>query len=423
MRFLYSLLLTIAAPFLLFNLYRRKPGKPNVGKRWIEHFGFAPKFKKPHPIWIHAVSVGEVIAAKPIIFALRKKYPDYPILVTTTTATGAAIVNQLGDDIEHRYMPIDFSFAITLFLTRINPKILLIMETELWPNTLAAVKKAAIPIIVINARLSQRSMQRYQKVQPIFSILSQNITHIICQFNADATRFKTLGINASRLSVSGSIKFDLPVFDPFSFDVIALKEQMAGRPVWIAASTHFGEDEILLEVHQSVLDRHPNALLILVPRHPERFLDVAALARSHDFSVTRRSQRSPISSKTQIYLADTMGEMMTLFSVSDLCFMGGSLLGKKVGGHNLLEPASLGKALLIGPSFYNFQAVTEQLIERGACQICFDKNDITSKIIALLENPAQRARASEAALCFVKQNRGAVDKTLSIIAPWLQLKS
>lgn len=419
MRFLYSFILTIAAPFLLFNLYRPKPGKPAVGKRWREHFGITPSLPTSNPIWIHAVSVGEVIAAKPIIFALKKKYPDYPILVTTTTTTGAAIAAQLGEGIEHRYMPIDFSFAISLFLQQIRPRIMLIMETELWPNTLAVVKKAGIPIIVINARLSARSMQRYHKILPLFCQLSQNITHISCQYEADASRFNALGIDPSKLSVSGSIKFDLPIFDQSTLSVTRLKKQISRRPVWIAASTHAGEDQIILNAHQAVLEQVPTALLILVPRHPERFLAVVTLINQHRFVIAQRSQKQSITAQTQVYLGDTMGEMMTLFAVSDLSFMAGSLLGKKVGGHNLLEPASLGKPLLTGPSFYNFQIIAQQLIDDGACQICHNKHDIAAKVVALFSDKTVRIQAGHAALLVVKNNRGAVAKTLSIISAWI----
>lgn len=343
MRLLYTLLLFIAAPFLLLGLYRAKDGKPKVGKRWVEHFGRTPRLtSNTQPIWVHAVSVGEVIAAKPIILALRKAHPNASILVTTTTATGAAIASKLGDGVEHRYMPIDFSFAVNGFLKRINPQAMLIMETELWPNTLTAVKKAGIPIVVMNARLSEKSMRGYQRVQPLFDLLSKNIDHILCQFQDDADRFIQLGVNSQNVSVSGSVKFDLPEFDETSDPVISLKQAIKQRPVWVAASTHPGEDEILLDAHQALLAEQPDALMVLVPRHPERFGDVAALIEQKEFSLSRRGQSQPIDDNTQVYLGDTMGEMMTLLAASKVTFMAGSLMGEKLGGHNLLEPASLG---------------------------------------------------------------------------------
>ncbi len=426
MRFLYTLLLGIAAPFLLFSLYRKKDGKPKVGKRWVEHFGFSPPLnQKPQnenslPIWIHAVSVGEVIAAKPVILALRKNDPSRPIVLTTTTPTGAEIARTLGDDIEHRYMPIDFNFAVTQFIKRIKPSILIIMETELWPNTLFTAKKNGIPVFIINARLSHRAMKGYQRIQPLFSSLSKNITQILCQSKADLERFKSLGIPDSALCVCGSVKFDLPIFNEENSSVLTLKKELSGRSVWIAASTHEGEDEVLLQAHKKILKHTPHALMILVPRHPERFNEVAKRVEENGFSLARRSIKQKPTSNIQLYLGDTLGEMMTLFSVSDCAFMAGSLLGNKVGGHNLLEPASLGKPLLTGPSFYNFQSISEELIENGACTVCRNEDDIAHKIISLFENKNERTREGAAALQVIEKNRGAVSNTLRILSPWLQ---
>ncbi|PCS21150.1 lipid IV(A) 3-deoxy-D-manno-octulosonic acid transferase [Candidatus Enterovibrio escicola] len=419
MSLLYSLLLAISTPFLLFGLYRSQDGKPNVGKRWGEHFGFTPKLTKTSPIWIHAVSVGEVIAAKPLILALKKKYPYQIILVTTTTATGADIVAGLGNGIVHRYMPIDFTFAVKHFLKRINPKIMLIMETELWPNTLVTVNKAGIPVIVINARLSERAMHNYQKIQPLFNILSKNIDHILCQFENDAHRFIQLGVAKNKVSVSGSVKFDLPFFDETIEAVTTLKHQLKGRPVWIAASTHEGEDEILLDAHRAVLDKIPNSVMILVPRHPERFNDVATLIKQKVFSQIRRSTHQPITEKTHVYLGDTMGEMMILLAVSNVVFMAGSLVDKKVGGHNFLEPASLSQPLITGSSYFNFQVIADQLIAVGACTVSDNVQEIAETVIERFNNPIQRQILGDAARNIVNKNRGAVSKTLETIAMWI----
>ncbi|MBE1276020.1 lipid IV(A) 3-deoxy-D-manno-octulosonic acid transferase [Enterovibrio baiacu] len=419
MRLLYTLLLFIAAPFLLLGLYRAKDGKPRIGKRWVEHFGRTPSLQGQRPIWIHAVSVGEVIAAKPIILALRKAHPNASILVTTTTTTGAAIASKLGDGVEHRYMPIDFSFAVNGFLKHVKPQAMFIMETELWPNTLTSVKKAGIPIFVMNARLSEKSMRGYQRVQPLFNLLSKNIDHILCQFQDDADRFVQLGVNSLRVSVSGSVKFDLPEFDDSSDAVVTLKQAIQQRPVWVAASTHPGEDEILLDAHQALLAKQPDAMMVLVPRHPERFGDVAALIEQKGFSLSRRSQSQPIDDNTQVYLGDTMGEMMTLLATSTVTFMGGSLMGDKLGGHNLLEPASLGKPQITGPSYFNFQVIGDQLIEAGACEVHESPSDIANALLGFMSNPEKCQQAGEAALNVVERNRGAVAKTLEAIAPWI----
>ncbi|RXJ73522.1 3-deoxy-D-manno-octulosonic acid transferase [Veronia nyctiphanis] len=419
MRIVYTLLLILAAPFLLFGLYKSKPGKPPIGKRWREHFGFAPAISSDSPLWLHTVSVGETIAAKPLLLALRKQHPDLPILVTTTTTTGAAIAEKLGHDIEHRYMPIDFAFAVRGFIKRINPRALVIMETELWPNTLATVSGANIPVVVMNARLSERSKSRYQRVPPFLKLLTKNIDHIACQFREDAERFADLGFKPEQLSITGSIKFDLPQFDNQMPDVVSLTEEIAGRPVWIAASTHPGEDDILLQAHKALLDKVPSALMILVPRHPQRFDDVYTQAQHMGFDVVRRSSAERVSPSTQLYLGDTMGEMMKMFAVSDIAFMAGSLIGEKVGGHNLLEPASLAKPLLTGPSYYNFQVIGDQLIEDGACQICSTSDEIATALTAAFNAPQEREQQGLQALSIVESNRGAVGKTLKALAPFI----
>ncbi|WP_096619073.1 lipid IV(A) 3-deoxy-D-manno-octulosonic acid transferase [Candidatus Enterovibrio altilux] len=419
MRFLYTFLLIIAAPFLLFGLFRTKYGKLRVGKRWLEYFGIMPSLNVVSPFWIHAVSVGEVIAAKPIIYALREKYPDSLILITTTTATGAAIACKLGNGTKHCYMPIDFTFAINGFLKRINPKIMLIMETELWPNTLNAVKKAGIPIIVINARLSERSMRGYRWVQPFFHLFAKNIDHILCQFEDDADRFVQLGMDEQHISVSGSVKFDAPIFDTMCVRVFELKQQIKQRPVWIAASTHAGEDDILLDSHQAVLSKKSDALMILVPRHPERFSDVAKLIEQKGMSLSRHSQDHVIDDNTQVYLGDTMGDMMTLLATSTVSFMGGSLVGDKLGGHNLLEPALLAKPQIIGPSYYNFQVIADQLIDAGACVVKADASAIAEALLAFFNDPEKCRKSGAAGLSIVEKNRRALTNTLTTIARWI----
>ncbi len=272
-RWLYTLLLALAAPLLLFGLYRHKPNKPKFGKRWKEHFGSTPKLDgQNQPLWIHAVSVGESLAAIPLIKAIKEKTPDQVIVVTTTTSTGAEQIAKLGNLVEHRYMPIDFAFAVRGFLKAINPAKMLIIETELWPNTLATVHKANIPIIVVNARLSEKSQQNYAKVQPLFNLIHPCLGKVLCQSQADADRFAKLGIPTNKLSVTGSIKFDIHISDGIGHQGAELRTLLGQqRQVWIAASTHRGEDEQVLDAHRQVLETHPNALLILVPRHPERF--------------------------------------------------------------------------------------------------------------------------------------------------------
>ncbi|MEZ9514950.1 lipid IV(A) 3-deoxy-D-manno-octulosonic acid transferase [Vibrio splendidus] len=415
-RLIYTLILSLASPLLLYGLYKSKPGKPSFGQRWKEHFGITPQTQGKNPIWIHAVSVGESIAAIPIIKQLKRRDPTQAIIVTTTTSTGAEQIEKLGDLVEHRYMPIDFSWCIRGFLKTVQPKQMLIMETELWPNTLHYVAKAGIPISVLNARLSERSCQRYAKFQAVFNLLAKSLSQVLCQYQSDAERFIRLGLDKASVHVTGSIKFDIEVSAEQVSKGKALREQIGfERCVWIAASTHQGEDEIVLDAHKQLLKDNPNTLLMIVPRHPERFNQVTELAKQHQFNTITRTSQQPITSNVEVYIADTMGEMFVLLGGSDVCFMGGSLVGDKVGGHNLLEPAALQLPLLNGPSYFNFSEITDKLLEAQAVTICQNSNEIAGQLRELFTQPKLRKEKGLAAYQVIEQNRGALDKTLAYI--------
>ncbi|HAT8504027.1 TPA: 3-deoxy-D-manno-octulosonic acid transferase [Vibrio vulnificus] len=413
-RLLYTLLLALAAPLLLFGLYRSKPNKPKFGQRWKEHFGITPKLDgQNQPLWIHAVSVGESLAAIPLIKAIKEKTPDQVIVVTTTTSTGAEQIAKLGNLVEHRYMPIDFAFAVRGFLKAINPAKMLIIETELWPNTLATVHKANIPIIVVNARLSEKSQQNYAKVQSLFNLIHPCLSKVLCQSQADADRFAQLGVPTNKLCVTGSIKFDIHISDEIKHQGAELRTLLGQqRPVWIAASTHKGEDEQVLDAHRQVLDTHPNALLILVPRHPERFDSVFELCKTQGFETVRRTQANTIADSTQVYLGDTMGEMLVLLGAADVCFMGGSLVGDKVGGHNVLEPAALGVPVITGPSYYNFTEIIDKLMAQKAIMIGEDKTQISTYLLLLLSEPEARKRLAWNAYTFLQASMGCTHKII-----------
>ncbi|UTV27900.1 lipid IV(A) 3-deoxy-D-manno-octulosonic acid transferase [Photobacterium atrarenae] len=413
---LYSLLLYLAAPALLLKLYRTQPGKPTVGKRWPEHFGWTPPPKADHPVWIHAVSVGETLAVTPLIKQLKATHPTLPILLTTTTPTGAEQAAKLGELVEHRYMPLDFSWAVKRFLQIVRPRALYIMETELWPNTLAATHDAGIPITVMNARLSERSCQRYAKVQSLFTQLARHITRVLCQHQDDAARFARLGLRPEQLCVTGSIKFDITPAVDLPEQAASLRQQLGRkRPIWIAASTHRGEDEQVLQAHQTLMAQYPEALLILVPRHPERFHPVFEQCQSQGFTVVRRTSRQPVAATTQVYLADTMGEMMLLLASSDVAFIGGSLIGDRVGGHNLLEPAALARPVLTGPSYFNFTDITQQLIAAEGAAIVANSEHLAQQLIALFAQPVLQAQMGQAALAVVQRNQGALSRTLAAL--------
>lgn len=416
-RWLYTFLLTIVSPFLMWSLYRKRDGKPSVGARWKEHFGFTPPLEtNKSPIWIHAVSVGETLSVSPLIKKLKSQYPDQPIVITTTTPTGAEQAAKLQGIAEHRYMPFDFSFAVHAFIKRIKPSQMLIMETELWPNTLHTVARSGIPITVINARLSERSCQRYAKVQPIFNMLAKNLTRVLCQYPDDAQRFIRLGVAKEKIFVTGSIKFDIDIDQTTIQKGQQLRSDLGrNRPVWIAASTHQGEDEQVLAAHAKVLKEHPNALLILVPRHPERFNAVFELCKTQFISVRRTETEAELDPEVQVYLGDTMGEMLILMGAADICFMGGSLLGDKVGGHNMLEPAALGKPVLTGPSYYNFTDITEQLIKAEGLEVVTTAKAISKSISQAFNDKNVLHSKSQSTRLVIDKNRGSLANTISAI--------
>ncbi|MGE6136034.1 lipid IV(A) 3-deoxy-D-manno-octulosonic acid transferase [Aeromonas salmonicida] len=409
-RLLYNLLIHLGLPLALLALYKPKKGKPGFGARWAEHLGRTPASGQEAPLWIHAVSVGETLAISPFIRALKAERPDLPILLTTTTRTGAEQVAKLGDLVVHRYAPLDYPWAVAAFLKCIKPRALWVMETELWPNWLAACEARHLPVTIINARLSERSCQRYARFQGAFDTLSRPLTHLLCQHQDDAERFARLGVGRERLAVTGSIKFDIQLGDEVQARGHALRQQLGqSRPVWIAASTHQGEDEQVLAAFDRVLQRHPQSLLILVPRHPERFDRVAELCAP--YGCVRRTGGAPIRETDKVYLGDTMGELPLMLAAADVAFVGGSLV--KVGGHNLLEPAALGKPCLTGPAYFNFSDITRQLVAQGGAALVADAAVLGEKVSELLADEGERSQMGEQARAVVLRNQGALARTLS----------
>ncbi|MBM7037675.1 lipid IV(A) 3-deoxy-D-manno-octulosonic acid transferase [Vibrio ulleungensis] len=418
LRLFYSLVLFLVSPLLLATLYKPKKGKPTFGSRWKEHFGFVDPTGHDNPIWFHAVSVGEVIAATPIIKSMHASYPEQTIIITTTTATGAQQAEKLPGKILHRYMPIDFAWCVRRFIKTIQPKALFIMETELWPNTLHQAQRANIPITLINARLSERSCRRYLKVPPLCHLLMHPLDQILCQYTQDAERFIRLGVSKHKVTVTGSVKFDIHIDESIPIKAKQLRAELgANRPTWIAASTHSGEDELLYQAHKQILLTHPEALLIIVPRHPERFDEVYELGRSMALSVGRRTVLAD-NKQHQVYLGDTMGELLLLLASADVCFMGGSLIGDKVGGHNLLEPAALSLPIISGPSYFNFAQIADKLLANDALFIAQEPQAISHQVLEFLNNKSRADHAGRQAKTIVEDNRGAVSKTLSAVSQY-----
>jgi 3-deoxy-D-manno-octulosonic-acid transferase len=421
MRALYSLLLYLLTPLVLLRLAWRGLRAPAYWRRWPERFAWLPVFAAVPRIWIHAVSVGETQAALPLVQALQARYPGHRILITTTTPTGSQRVRALfGDRVEHVYLPYDLPGAVRRFLDAVQPDIALVMETELWPNLFRACARHGIPLLVMNARLSERSCRGYGRFAALTRATLADVTHLAAQGERDAQRFIGLGAPAERVSVCGSIKFDLYLPASLREEAEVLRRAFGvERPVWIAASTHEGEDEQVLEAFRRMraADAHPNALLVLVPRHPERFATVAELCRAEGHSLVQRSSGSPCTAVTDVYLGDTMGELPMLMAATDLVFMGGSLV--RTGGHNMLEAAALGLPVVFGPHVFNFEEIAERLLEAGAARQVRDAGELAAVVADWLADANARHRTGERGRVFVEQNRGARERMLALIEPHL----
>jgi 3-deoxy-D-manno-octulosonic-acid transferase len=412
MRFLYTLLLYIAMPFIFLRLLLRSRRLPAYRQRLAERLGFYP-FKLDKCIWLHAVSVGETLAAIPLIKALKIKYPNIPLLVTTMTPTGSARVKAVfGDTVKHVYIPYDLPDAVSRFLNRMHPIAGVIIETELWPNLLAACHHKNIPVCLVNARLSAKSARGYQRIASLTKEIMQHLTHIAAHGQTDASRFYALGAAHDRVSVTGNIKFDLEIAANLDQEASALRQTLGDRFIWIAASTHEGEEEIILAAHQEILVSNPHALLILVPRHPDRFEKIAALCRK-SFATISRSSKQICDNTTKVYLGDTMGDLMLLYAASDVAFVGGSLIPS--GGHNILEPAALAKPVISGPHDFNFAEIGELFYLQNAMIKVTDAVSLAQAVIQLMQNQDEQRVMGQRALQVMNANRGALAKQLALI--------
>jgi 3-deoxy-D-manno-octulosonic-acid transferase len=359
--------------------------------------------------------MGEVNAAVPLIEALMKRYQDHSFVVTTVTPTGSARVQKLfGPRVFHVYLPYDLNGPVRRFLDRVKPKFAVIMETEIWPNLFLTCRARGIPIVVANARLSDRSLRGYRPVWPLARQAIRAASFVAAQSPQDAERFLRLGARSERLVVAGNIKYDMLVPPGLAQSGTMLREYFGrGRPVWIAASTHEGEELPVLEAQLAVLKRFPDALLLLVPRHPERFRPAAQLARQLGLAVRTRSEDNVAEFDTQCFVVDTLGELLLFYAASDVAFVAGSF--DKIGGHNVLEPAALGKPVLVGPHTFNFEEVTDNLLAVGAAERVADAHALGAAVVQLLRDDARRESMGTAALAAVERERGAVGRNMATI--------
>ncbi len=421
MRLLYTCLLYLAGPFILLRLWWRGRRQPEYRQRIGERLGRIKPPHDPSDVWVHAVSVGESIAAVPLIEALIARHGERHVWVTTTTPTGSTrVIEQFGQRVLHSYAPYDWPGAVARFLNRVQPRQIVVMETEIWPHLFRAATRRGIPLVIANARLSPRSFKGYSKLRRSIAKVLADCRMIAAQSDADAARFTALG--APHVQVMGNLKFDLSVPQVQLEAGHALRVEFGiQRPVWIAASTHDGEEAAVLAAHQTILAGFPDALLMLVPRHPQRFDAVWQRIRDSGFVAERRSRpralqddrRNTRLATTQVYLGDSMGEMFTYLATADLAFIGGSLV--PVGGHNVLEPATLGLPVLFGPHMHNFEGARNLLLDCEAAVQVADGTALAAQVSQLLGDPARRARLGEAGRNAVAANRGALQRLLHIL--------
>ncbi len=420
MRIAYSLLFLLLTPLMLARLAWRGIKAPAYWYRWGERFGLFTPPGRTGGIWIHAVSVGETQAAAPLIRALLDRYPELPLAITTTTPTGSQRVRELfGNEVFHTYAPFDLPFAVKRFLTGVRPRLVVVMETELWPNLFHYSHLRNIPLIVANARLSRRSAHGYARIPWLIGPTLDEVTLIAAQGQLDAERFLSLGLDEGKLQVTGSIKFDIKLPASLLEQAEVLRRDLGtDRPVWIAASTHEGEDEQILDTFDQLRHVLPNALLVLVPRHPERFAKAAELARDHGHKVRLRSERKPCAAEVAVFVGDSMGELPLFYAAADVAFVGGSLIPH--GGHNPLEPAALGVPVLFGPHMFNFEEIAELLLEAGAARQIADKELLAANLLDWLQDANGRDDAGARGRRAVDANRGAMQRLLALIEGQLE---
>lgn len=415
LRALYTLTMYLVTPVILYRLAVRGLRVRGYFSRWLERFGVFPAPDLQAPIWVHAVSVGEVNAAAPLVEGLRRRYPQSSLVVTTVTPTGSDRVRQLwGDKVFHVYLPYDLPAAVRGFLRRIRPNIAVIMETEIWPNLYLACESQGVPIMLANARLSEKSLRGYGPAQPLAGEAARRISFVAAQSQPDYERFLALGVDKRQMEILGNLKFEMKV--PPDLDSQASERRAhwgSQRPVWIAASTHEHEEMPIIEAHSRVLHRFPDALLLVAPRHPERFRPMLNLCRAHGFASGSRSEIGLPEAATQCFVIDTLGELLSFLACADVAFVAGSF--DRIGGHNALEPAALGVPVLVGPHTFNFAEATDLLLEAGAALRVQDPDDLARVLQQLFRDSARRQRMGQAGRQAVARSRGAVERSLQHI--------
>ena len=415
MRLLYTIIFYLLLPFILLRLWIKNRKTPNGLQFWHERLGFNLRPCSPGGIWVHAVSVGESLVAIPLIKLLQQRYPNIPITVTSGTKTGAERISAGLKNITQLYFPYDLPLILRKFFKILQPKLLILIETELWPNLLETCQLYQVPVALVNARLSERSARSYRRILPITQKMLKTIDLIAAQFKADADRFIGLGFPAEKIHITGSIKFDLNLPSQLVEQAQRWRKLWGeNRQVWIAASTHTGEEELILQAFTEARRSYPDLLLVSIPRHVNRVPQLEQLFSS-SYKVAKRSDYNESSEMgvVDVFIGDTMGELLIFYAAADLAFVGGSLVEK--GGQNPLEPAAVGLPILSGPHTFNFATITEQLIQRKAEIQVNNAKELAEQVISLLSDPQQRQQMAQQAKKFVSENKGSVLKQMQLI--------
>jgi 3-deoxy-D-manno-octulosonic-acid transferase len=418
----WRIVVYLLLPYAIGNLIWRGLRYRKYWRRWPERFGFVPRLRGRRALWVHAVSVGEVRSAAPLVAALVERYPSHRVVVTTMTPTGSEQVRDLfGDHVDHCYVPYDFPDAVRRFFDRVRPEVAVVAETEFWPNIFAECGRRRVPLLLVNGRVSQASLRGYLRVPNIARAMLANADLLCAQTRVDAQRLRNLGAPEHLVHVTGNLKFDVELPVALLDEARSLRAQWGrARPVWIAASTHAGEERKVLDAYAELKRRQPELLLVLVPRHPERFLGVARLCRHRGFATALRS-RTPgaLPAGTEILVGDTMGELQRLYAAADVAFIGGSLVPH--GGQNLLEACAVEVPVVFGPHMFHFEEISAMALERGAARQVLDARGLVDAVALYFEQPELRRVAGRAAHTLVADNRGALDRTLSFVEATLRV--
>lgn len=418
LRGLYSAVLYLLLPITVYHLVWRGFRVREYFRRWDERYASYPHSSGQPRVWLHAVSVGEVNAAAPLVNALRKLRPDIRWVITTITPTGSERVRALwGDALDHVYLPYDVPGSVGRFLGHFKPSLALILETELWPNLLFGCRDRNIPVYILNARLSARSLRGYRLLSALIGRALRTVTCVAAQSQDDAERFIHLGALPGQVQALGNLKFDIAAPNVQGFVAQFHTLVPADRPVWIAASTHEGEEQATIDLHRRLREALPGLLLLWAPRHPERFPRVEALAREQGWKVATRRQQQWPQADTDVFVIDTLGELMSFYGCAQVAFVGGSL--QAIGGHNLLEPAAMGTAAVTGPHLHNFAEISRRMRDAGAVIIAEDAQGVGDALLTLLRDPQAREDMARAGCMLVSNGRGALERTVALIAPHL----